>query len=112
MKRFVVEVVIGLAFIVGSFVVAFLQLEGVLGSSIYIILAIVLGILGVGVLFNAGRLDFGRPKFKDLFTPSKESKEIFDKNNQMVSEWNKTADARDKLKVLEAAANAEEGKTG
>lgn len=34
---------------------------------------------------------------------------IIQKNNEMIQDYNKTANARDKLKVLEAAAAAEEG---
>lgn len=34
---------------------------------------------------------------------------ILNKNNELLKEWNKTNDARDKLKVLEAAGAAEEG---
>ncbi len=109
MKRFVVEIVVGLLFVCASFVIGFLQIEGTLADSIFLIVAIILAVIGVGILFNAGRLDFGRPKFKDIFTPTKDSNSTFEKNNQMVAEWNKTADARDKLKVLEAAANAESG---
>jgi hypothetical protein len=110
MKRFIVEVVVGLILIISSFIVGFLQLEGILSNSLFLLVAIFLAVIGMGVLFNAGRLDFGRPKFKDLFTPSKDTAGTFEKNKQMVAEWNKTADARDKLKVLEAAANAESGK--
>ncbi len=108
MKRFIAEIVIGLLLICGSFVIGYLQIEGILPNSLYLIVAIALAVIGIVILYNAGRLDFGRPKFKDLFTPSKDSTSTFEKNNQMVAEWNKTADARDKLKVLEAAANAEE----
>ena len=99
---------------------AMLQITTAAQGSSPILLGLSVVFIGVGLFcFIKGFLSFRAEKALAtadalLLTPTdgnnqKTESGILKKNEQMLKEWNKTNDARDKLKILEVAGAAEEG---
>lgn len=108
MKKVLLWTFLGFLLLVPGIFLAFLYLQGVeKGSNPLLLIA---GILlfggGVFMLYRAGTQDTSKIKFSDA-VPSEDAS-ILSKNNEMISEWNKTNDARDRLKILQASATPEE----
>lgn len=102
MKRRIIETVGGLIICISGFVVAYLFMDGRLGTSAWLILVSMLIVgLGFGVLFHAGRLEGSKPKFKDIIHDQAGGANVIERNNAMVKEWSKTTETSDKLKVIE-----------
>lgn len=62
------------------------------------------------VLFRSGTYDIYKVKLKALTGDAAKAQGALNKNDAIVKEWGKTAQARDKLKILEMAAVVEEDK--
>lgn len=112
MKNVIFKTLLGFAICICGFTIAFISMSGLKdgGSPWLILLSIPLIALGVFFIFQAGRIDINKSKLEKnqpvVDSTGKES--ILEKNNKLVSEWIKTSEARDKLKILEIAAAAEE----
>lgn len=97
-----------------------LQITTAAQGSSPILLALSVVFIGVGIFcfvkgFLSFRADRALATEEDLLlapvssSPSSSDSGILKKNDAILKEWNKTNDARDKLKILEAAGAAEEG---
>jgi hypothetical protein len=108
MKKVLLWTFLGFLLLVPGVFLAFLYLQGVeKGASLFLLIAgILLSGGGVFMLYKAGTQDTNKIKFADA-VPSEDSS-ILSKNNEMISEWNKTNEARDRLKILQASATPEE----
>ncbi len=114
MKKILLGSLIGLLLLGGGFVCVYLGMQGVAsgGAPILLLAGLLSFCVGLGVLYKVGRIDAFKSKFAEtpaVATPTGES--VLEKHNKIISEWNETNNKRDKLKMLEAAGAADEGKT-
>ena len=100
---------LGLLFCILGIVVVYLYLDGLKDGSNPLMLAAALALLGLGVfcLVRAGKSDATvMVKIKsEPLVPKEGAKNMLEKNNELLGDWKKTADARDRLKILETAQN-------
>ena len=102
------KTLLGLVLCFLSIFLGYLFLDGLQngGSPLFLFAAIVLMGVGVFCLVKAGKSDATvMMKIKSEPMVQKEGQTLLDKNNALLGDWKKTADARDRLKVLEAAQN-------
>jgi hypothetical protein len=114
MRKILLGSFIGLILLGGGFVSVYLGMQGVSagGPPILLIIGLVSFCAGLGVLYKAGRIDAFKSKFAETpAAPGPKGESVLEKHNKIISEWNETNNKRDKLKMLEAAGAAEEGKT-
>jgi len=110
MKKVALFTVLGLVGLIGGIVVGYLFLTSINNSPSYIFLGLSLFLLGGGVFCLFKATNSNQQKLSTLPVPdigSVGTEEMLKRNNAITSEWNKTNDERDKLKMLEMAANAE-----
>ncbi len=97
MKRKIGETIFGLIIIFGSILAAFVYI----GDSLYLLLSGIVFLLGMGIMFHAGRIDTSKVKFSD---PSANiTGEVLRKNNQTIKNWNNIQDTKSKLKMVGVA---------
>lgn len=108
MKKVIPLALTGLALLIGGIGLAILYLLVKIDNILLLIGGTVVSLIGIVVLYKAGRIDVFTIKFKDVNASSGES--MIEKNNKMVADYNKTADARDKLKILQMSSEAQSGK--
>jgi hypothetical protein len=109
MKKVIFRTFLGFILTISGVASVFLYIYGFLGSSIFLlILAICLLGVGIFTLFHAGRIDIHKPTFAEPLGGNKEEvKSQFQKNNELIAEYNKTELAREKLKTIKLAADAQ-----
>lgn len=108
MKKVLLFTLLGFGIFLAGIGVAFIYFQGSqsgTSSPFLLIPAIALGGVGVFFLFKAGRIDTQKVIFKDSIT--KEPDGLITKNNKLVAEWNKTNEARDRLKMIEVTSAAQ-----
>lgn len=99
MKRKIIETILGFIIIVGSILGAFIYI----GDSMLLLLCAVIFLLGMGVLFHAGRIDTSKIKFTDpVVVPTGQ---VLDRNNKIIKEWNNINQTKTKLKMVGVAAD-------
>lgn len=112
MKKVLLFTFLGFAAFVAGMAVAFIYFQGVQKgtTSPFLLIPAVL-VVGVGVffLFKAGRIDTQKVAFKENQELSEgiSTDGLITKNNKLVAEWNKTNEARDKLKMIQVSADAQ-----
>ncbi len=114
MKKIILGSLLGLFLLGGGLVVGYIGILGMRdgGNPILLLLGLLLFCVGMFVLYKAGRIDAFKSKIAETPIGAKPKGEsILEKNSKIVNEWNETNNKRDKLKMLEAAGAAEEGKT-
>jgi len=82
-------------------------------SYLFLIPGIILVIVGIYILMRAGKSDATVVKKPIMPAVSKDNldaglEEVFDKNNKLSSQWAKTVEKRDRLKLLEISGAVEE----
>jgi hypothetical protein len=82
-------------------------------TPLLLIPAVALIIGGIYLLMRAGKSDVTVIKKPDMPLAAKDAsnaglEEVFNKNNQLSSQWAKTVEKRDKLKMLEISGAVEE----
>lgn len=113
MKKVLIGTMAGFLLFGAGLYAGYLAIESIKngGSSLFILGSVLLCGGGMFVLYKAGRMDTFKSKIAPLETAQKPAeKTMLEKNNEIIKEWNDTNDKRDKLKMLEAAGAAEEGK--
>jgi hypothetical protein len=120
MFRIIFNSLIGISGTGAGFYFSYLYLEslGHLGKPLYLLLGLPLIIAGIILLVRTSRQDetlvvrtFNTdPELKaaDADPSSTQLDNVVEKNNRLVSDWIKESDKRDKMKILEIAAAAEE----
>jgi hypothetical protein len=107
MKSVLFKTFLGLLLCIAGICVSYLYLDGLKDGSNPLMLAgaIVLIAVGVFCLVKAGKSDATViVKLKDEpHAPKEGAQNILDRNNALLGDYNKTADARDRLKMLEEA---------
>jgi len=96
-KRKIGETFLGLIIIFGSILAAFIYI----GDSLYLLLAGIVFLLGMGIMFHAGRIDTSKVKFSD--PTGNITGEVLRKNNQTIKNWNNIQDTKSKLKMVGVA---------
>jgi hypothetical protein len=99
----------GLALCIGSIILGYLFLDGLANGANFLLLggSIILLAGGVCCLVLAGRSDaLGVKKVKSEPLTAPQGQNVFERNNEMLKDWKKTGDARDRLKILEAAGDS------
>lgn len=99
MKRKIGETFFGLAIIFGSILAAFIHI----GDSLYLAIAGLAFLVGMGILYHAGRIDISKLKFSDPAVNI--TGEVLKKNNQTIKTWNNINDAKSKLEMVGVAAD-------
>lgn len=103
-----IATILGLVLSVSGIVVGYLFLDGLANEANFLLLggAVVLIAGGVFCFVKGGKSDaLGVKKVKSEPIVLKEGQNILEKNNAMLGDYNKTADTRDRLKMLEAAGD-------
>ncbi|MDO8269938.1 MAG: hypothetical protein Q7T54_04690 [Candidatus Levybacteria bacterium] len=107
MKKIIFGIVFGIVFLVSGLIIALVLFEGMFERNpVFLGLASLLIIGGMGLLFYAGTREMPKLHFKDLTV--NEEGGVLDKNNKTIAEWNDTSNKRDKLKMAQAASTIEE----
>lgn len=115
MKKIILETLLGLILAAGGIGLIFFGITSL--SDTPAIIAIGIGALlvcvSVYLLYRAGTTDVHKPDFvTDVFHPKAEQEPgVLQKNSRLVSEYYKTVEARDKLKLLKMSAT-DEGQSG
>lgn len=108
MLKVILGTLVGFALFIGGVAVGYIALLGIEkdGNLLLLIPSLLLMGSGVFLLFKAGRSDVFKSK---IASPNLKPQDqtLFDKNNKMVKEWNKTEGNRDKLKILGASADSQ-----
>lgn len=114
MKAILLQTALGLLLSVSGIQTIYMYVEGLNnGASILLLLlAIVLIAAGVYFLMRAGKSDasvFTRIKIfrKNKSVDAQSLAQTLEKNNELTSEWSKTVEKRDKLKMLEISTAAQ-----
>ncbi len=112
MKKVILGTFLGFTLLIGGLALAIFALRSFeTNYGIFLlILAVIMVAASVYVLYRAGTLETNKLKFKEIGAaePDPKAEERLKKNNEIIAEWNKTNKSRDQLKVLEAAAAAED----
>jgi len=111
-----VQTFLGLLVMISGFFSAYLYTKSLNNgaSPLLLIIAVLLVVLGVRILFRASRsnataLNVAPDKPEDDTSPKVESLAgRLEKNNAIMSEWAKTENTRNRLKMLEMSAAADE----
>jgi hypothetical protein len=107
MKIVLFKTFLGLVLCIMGIVAAYIFLDGLKDGSNPLLLAAAVVFIAVGVfcLVRAGKSDATvMMKLKSEPLQKKEgAKNMLERNNELIGDWKKTADARDRLKMLEAA---------
>ena len=113
MKKILLFSFLGLILLGLSLFLGFFGMQSISssGNPLILLASMVIFAIGMFVLYKAGRIDAFKSKIASMQAPTTNGKSMLDKNNEILKEWNHTNDQRDKLKMLEAAGRAEEGKT-
>jgi len=113
--KIIVKTVLGLLISAFGFFFGFLYLIKIEESFSFLFLlpAAILVIFGIYILMCAGESDATVIKKPDVPLVEKDNtdaelEEIFDKNKKLSSDWAKTVEKRDRLKLLEISGAAEE----
>ena len=120
MLRVIFNSFLGILATVAGFYLAYLYLESLnqTGRPLYLLLSLPLIISGIILLVRTSRSDESLVISTFQGTESQTEKpenqntgslgNIMEKNNQLLNEWTKQSEKRDKMKILEIAAAAEE----
>ena len=112
MKKVLIETFLGIIFFLSGIAIPFVNLRGIGEESNPWILVIsgFLLVIGVVLLFHAGRANTNNANeiVKQSTVEKKDSMTLLDRNNKLVSEWKKTTNTEDKLKMLALKAQVEE----
>ena len=118
MLRVILNAFLGILSTVGGFYLAYLYLQslGNTGQPLFLVAALPLIVFGIILLVRTSRSDeslvistYQVPKTDDSASPTpKKQENIMEKNNQLLNDWIKESEKRDKMKILEIAAAAEE----
>lgn len=110
MKKVIFGTFLGFIFFGGGIAAGYFAVENIRsgGSPFLILGSALLCSVGMAILYKSGRLDTFKSKIKPMQIEGiTKGQFIFEKNQQIVKEWNQTNDNRDKLRILEAAGKAE-----
>lgn len=110
MGKVMLGTLLGFGLFVGAVAMALVSVQSMKdggGNPLLLILSLPVAGAGLFVLYRAGRLDFRKPKFKEIEAEATGESRLL-KNSKIVQEWNQQNDKREKLKMLEAAAAAAE----
>jgi hypothetical protein len=120
MLRVIFNSFLGILATVAGFYLAYLYLESLnqTGRPFYLLLSLPLIVFGIILLVRTSRSDESlvistfQASGPQPDKPEKENSaslgNIMEKNNQLLNEWTKQSEKRDKMKILEIAAAAEE----
>jgi hypothetical protein len=118
MLKVILNSFLGILITVAGFFLAYLYLQSLKnsGQPLYLLLAFPLIIIGLILLIRASRADeslvistYQETKSADPDSPSPvKNSNIMEKNNRLLNDWIKESEKRDKMKILEIAAAAEE----
>jgi hypothetical protein len=107
MKNVLFKTFLGLVLCIGGICVSYLYLDGLKDGNNLLLLAAAIVLIAVGVfcLVKAGKSDATViTKLKnEPHEIQKRGPNMLEKNNELVGDYQKTANERDRLKVLEAA---------
>lgn len=115
MKKGILETFLGFCLTIGGFASVFQSLkimEKQENPLMYLALAIILIGLGVFLIFKGGRQNIHKVKWDTTrdATERNQLTGILKKNNELVKDYYKTNEARDRLKMLQMAGSVEEKK--
>lgn len=106
MRKVIIQSIVGLILIVISIGIVYLSLSKFI-PSFALALAVVLSMIGIFFLYKAGTTDVYKMKFEEIGTvPTPDSESLLKKNSQMVTDYYKTVESRDKLKILKMSDDA------
>jgi hypothetical protein len=117
MFKVILETFLGLISSITGFYVAYLYLKSLNDSGQHLLLVIALPLIGMGIWFlvQAGKSGktvglASESEVPHLAPDAGKFESILQKNDDLAKEWGQTVDKRDKLRVLEIAAAAEDEK--
>jgi hypothetical protein len=118
MIRVILNTFLGILTTIAGFCVSYVYLKSLNGTSqpLLLFLAFPLVIIGIILLIRTSRTDeslvistYQEPKNDEPVSPPPDKREnLMEKNSQLLDNWIKESEKRDKLKLLEIAAAAEE----
>jgi hypothetical protein len=110
MNRVSKAIVGGLSVCLGTGLVAYLFLMGKGDGTVLWFICLAATFSWVGIIFLYKALNDSVTPQPQPSDEEKHTESILERNNAMLSDWSKTNQTRDKLKVLEMAAQVDEGK--
>jgi hypothetical protein len=115
--KVIVKPFLGIAVFLSGLFLAYLYIVSIDTSSpLIFISALALLIIGVMLLIRVGKsgetimVDFQKASQEENQPKAKSGENFLEKNAKLSAEWTKTVEKKDKLKTLEIAAAAEEGR--
>ena len=101
MRKLILETITGIILSVIGFWMGSIYFSDFQNASpLLLSVSIVLLLIGVYILFKAGRRDAHIPQFKHTPSDSLKGKSILEKNNEMINTYEKTTRMREKLRII------------